>query len=443
MSNPLSFNKLPPAADIKTNRALPSISPWVIGGGWFMVSALGLAAGLTPVITYKTVVRAAMTVRPEGELRLVQPSVEGSVVSIEVKENQKVSKGQTIARLDSTELKTKQEQIEESLSETQNQIEQIDAQIEFLNHQIATEENNLTTTVTMAEAELASSQRSYNDLKSTSSAAVREAQANLQLAEEELIGYAQLAQSGAIAQLQLTQKQAAAEAARAQLDKLTVALNPTSSEVSVAQEKIAQARSQGAIALSQLNQTQAQLRQQRSETKATLNSNTQELKQAIQALKKAEIRAPIAGTIQALSLRNVNQIVKPSETIAKIFPDSAGLEVQALVATKEISKIEVGQAVKMRLSACPFSQFGTLPGTVSVISPDTSSTAADNSSENSSKQAEVAFYKLNIQPQRSTLKAGKKECSIQAGIDGRADIITRKETVLDFVRRKANLEILK
>jgi multidrug efflux pump subunit AcrA (membrane-fusion protein) len=129
MSNPLSFPKLPPVADIKTSRALPSINPWVMGGGWFMVSTLALAAGLSAVVSYNTVVRAAMTVRPEGELRLVQSSLEGSVVSIEVKENQKVKQGQTIARLDSSKLRTQQEQLEESLNETQKQIEQIDAQI--------------------------------------------------------------------------------------------------------------------------------------------------------------------------------------------------------------------------------------------------------------------------------------------------------------------------
>jgi HlyD family secretion protein len=385
-------------------------------------------------LTY--LVRAAMTVRPEGELRLVQSSLEGSVVSIEVKENQKVKQGQTIARLDSSKLRTQQEQLEESLNETQKQIEQIDAQIELVNHQIATEDSNLTTALTMAEAQLAGSQRNYSDLQSTSLAGVREAEANLQLAEEELISYAQLVESGAIAQLQLTQKQAAAEAARAQLDKLTAALNPTNSEVTVAQEKIAQAQSQGSIAISQFRQTQSQLMQQRSETKATLNSNTQELKQVIQDLVRTEIQAPIAGTVQSLSLRNIDQVIKPSETIAKIFPNSAELKVQALVPAKEISKVQVGQIVKMRLSACPFSQFGTLPGVVSTISPD-----AFSLNEGDGKQVGGTFYTIAIQPQQLALKAGEKECSVQAGIEGRADIITRKETVLDFILRKANLSI--
>lgn len=402
-----------------------------------MLMVLATSASLTTVVKYKTIVRAPMTIRPDGELRLVQSPVGGTVVSIGVQENHQVDRGQTIATLDSSKLRTQKRQIEESISETRNQLAQVNAQIALLTDQIATEKARVETTTAMAEAELAGSQRSYSNLQVATSADVREAQANLQLAEEELMSYQQLVEQGAIAQLELAQKQAAVESASAQLDKLTAALNPTNADVTVAQEKIAQTRARGAVAVSQLRQTQSQLMQQRSEINETLNSNTQKLEQVINDLMRTELKAPTAGTIQALSLRNANQVIQPGETVARIFPDGAELKVQALVPSKEISKVSVDQPVKMRISACPFSQFGTLPGVVRTISPDANSTTEN---ENNGQVGDT-FYNVMVEPQKLTLKAGDKECPIQSGIEGRAEIIAREETIFDFILRKTSLAI--
>ena len=101
----------------------------------------------------------------------------------------------------------------------------------------------------------------------------------------------------------------------------------------------------------------------------------------------------------------------------------------------------MGQTVKLRLSACPFSQFGTLPGVVSTISPDALSPPDSDKDNQNSQHNGGTFYAVMIQPQRLTLTAGQKECSVQSGIEGRADIVTCKETVLDFILQKTNLAI--
>lgn len=435
MFTPLSPNRLPEIEDIQTNRALPPINLWVVRGGWFMITVLVTFAGLTPVVRYRTVVKAPMTVRPEGELRLVQSSVEGFVVTILVGENQQVDKGQTIATIDSSQFSTRKEQLEESIDETQNQIAKVDAQIALISDQVVAEKERVATTIAIAEAELAGSQRRYSDRQTTAEAEVREAQANVQLTKEELLSYKQLVEQGAVAQLELAHKQAALEAASARLYKLTAALNPTNSDVIVSQIRIAQTRTQGAVAISQLIQTQFQLMQQRSELKGTLNNSNQELEQVIKDLNLTDIRAPISGVIQLLNLRNTEQVIRIGETVAKIFPESAELNIRALVPTGDISKVKVGQTVNMRISTCPFSEFGTLPGIVYNISPDT---IAMSDSENIN-QTDEFFYNVIIQPQRLALGEGDKECHIQSGLEGRADIVTRKESVLNFILRKVSL----
>ncbi|HBL13917.1 MAG TPA: HlyD family secretion protein, partial [Cyanobacteria bacterium UBA11162] len=50
-----------------------------------------------------------------------------------------------------------------------------------------------------------------------------------------------------------------------------------------------------------------------------------------------------------------------------------------------------------------------------------------------------SFYEVTIQPERLSLGDGTRQCLIQLGMEGRADIISREETVLQFLLRKARL----
>lgn len=91
----------------------------------------------------------------------------------------------------------------------------------------------------------------------------------------------------------------------------------------------------------------------------------------------------------------------------------------------------MGQQVQMRVSACPYPDFGTLGGKVNRIAQDTSKLS------NSSKANPI--YEVIIRPDRKTFGQSDRQCVLQAGMEGRADIISREETVLRFVLRKARL----
>ncbi|GAB1544369.1 hypothetical protein NUACC21_70450 [Scytonema sp. NUACC21] len=49
------------------------------------------------------------------------------------------------------------------------------------------------------------------------------------------------------------------------------------------------------------------------------------------------------------------------------------------------------------------------------------------------------FYEVSIEPENLVLAQGKSQCFITLGMQGRADIISREETVLKFFLRKAKL----
>ncbi|MHC5818797.1 MAG: HlyD family secretion protein, partial [Nostoc sp.] len=77
---------------VQNDEYLPPISTWTRLGGIFLIGSVGAIFGLTSIIQYNVIVKADATVRPTGEIRLVQAAAEGTIISIKVKENQVVKK---------------------------------------------------------------------------------------------------------------------------------------------------------------------------------------------------------------------------------------------------------------------------------------------------------------------------------------------------------------
>ena len=135
------------------------------------------------------------------------------------------------------------------------------------------------------------------------------------------------------------------------------------------------------------------------------------------------VEANRSGAIKGIAVKE-NQKVEAGEI------NKSTLEIKAKVATRDIAKVELGQKVVMRVSACPYPDYGTLKGTVTAVSPDASPPDT---------QTPQSTFQVTITPDSSTLSVKNKTCSIKSGMDGRSDIITEEETVLNFVLKKARL----
>jgi HlyD family type I secretion membrane fusion protein len=440
-----------------TDEFLPPISNWTIFGGMFVVVIIGLTFPLASVAKYKEVVKAQASIRPAGELRLVQAFTEGQVTDISVKENQVVKKGDVIATIDDSSLKNKKSQLQGNIRQGKEQLVQINAQITALNNQIVAESDRINRVVASAESELNRRQREYQDKQIITVAQVEEAKANvqsvkaaLQAAQSKQNRYQRGAKQGAIAQDQLEeailaveQQRQAVEAATAKLQQTKATLNPSQAEVAIATEQIASEQASGEAALANLNREQKSLIQERIETSKQLASDRHELRQTDIDLAYTNITAPTDGTVFKLNLRNPSQTVQPGADIATIAPNNVPSVIRAAVSPQDIGKLQAGQKVKMQVSACPYPDYGTLEGKVSQVSQDTikpeNNAANTTNSSTQESTTDKTFYEVIIEPESLSLGKDKNQCSIQLGMEGRADIITREDTVLKFLLRKAKL----
>ncbi|MGL5941767.1 MAG: HlyD family secretion protein [Waterburya sp.] len=450
-SNP---NYLP---EIQEDEFLPPINRWTRFGGLFIVAVVALAIPVASATKYKETIKTQALVRPEGELRLVQAATEGQVMQITAKGNQEVKKGDVIATLNDSRLQTEKSLLQNSIQQSRLQLVQINAQLNALNSQILAENNRINQNVAASTSDLARIEREYQDKQVISQAEVRETESDvkasiaaLNAAKAKLKRYQSAAKEGAISQDQLQEVQLAVQqqqqtvaAAQAKSARAQTGLNPSNAEVAIATSRIAEAQATGEASLATLNKETQALIQQKIEINQQLGKDTRELKQVDTDLQQTVITATTNGIISKLNLRNPGQTVRPGEEIAQIAPSNTKLTIKASIPAKEIGKLKKGQTAQMRVSACPYSDYGTLKGTVTDIPPDAvfpqpeSNTSSSNNVP--SQQTGAALYEVAIEPNKTVLGKEANQCAIQLGMEGQADIITREETVMQFLLRKARL----
>ncbi|MEM6612462.1 MAG: response regulator [Cyanobacteria bacterium P01_C01_bin.72] len=431
---------------------LPSIEKWLTWGGLSIVTALALAIPATSILKYKTTVKARATVRPAGELRLVQSTTEGEIKEILVEEGQKVNRGDVIATIDSSRLQTRTKQLTKAIAQQKLQFLQLASQIKVLETQIVAERESNSSEILAAKAELDGNRRSYSDRDVEASSQVKQAKAQLatakatfEAAQYKATRYRYVASQGALSQEQLAeaelevqQQQQQIAAAEAELQSALAALNPSTAEIEMAQQRIQQIEKSGQANIARLHQEKKALMRQRIEINQQLEQDLEELRQTEIDLQRTNLTATAFGTIAVLNLRNPGQAIQPGQEIARIIPHNAPLELKASVLPQDIAKLETNQPVQMRVSACPYPDYGTLNGVVSKVAQDISQPQAGGNNSPGNQQA-PDFFEVTITPQDSSFGRGSHVCHLQLGMEGSTDIVTREESVLNFILRKARL----
>ncbi|QQR40401.1 HlyD family type I secretion periplasmic adaptor subunit [Devosia rhizoryzae] len=68
-------------------------------------------------------------------------------------------------------------------------------------------------------------------------------------------------------------------------------------------------------------------------------------------LTRTEIRAPVSGTINELSVTTLGGVITPAEKLMTIVPTDADLKIEFRIATHDIDQMHIGQPTKLRFSA--------------------------------------------------------------------------------------------
>lgn len=137
---------------------------------------------------------------------------------------------------------------------------------------------------------------------------------------------------------------------------------------------------------------------------------------------RTNIKSPVDGIVKKLYVNTIGGVVKPGMDLVEIVPKDKNLIVEVKVRPKDIAFIYPGQKALVKFTAYNYSIYGGLKGKVIGISPDT---VTDKKNK--------TYYVIRIKTEKERLAHNGKDLKIIPGMIVRADIITGKRTILDYI----------
>lgn len=380
---------------------LPEPGPWTRALGMQLLLLLLLgAAGLT-VWPMRETVRATGVVRPDGENSLVQSERGGRLTAVLIQPNQRVQVGQVLARFDNQLLEAERRQLIQELATLEEQARKAAQEQVELQSQTAS---------------LSSMTRSITE---ASRRAVEQARTQLAYEQREVNRYRLLMESGAVPRSLVDQQEA----------KRLV----SSAEVMKAMQGVSEQQARGATELARLRQGASQASSAADELRKQALQRRARLQQVERDLLQGTVRSPLSGSVVSTPLRHAGQVLEPGAVLAVLAPGDHRLRVQAQVAADAISQVRPGQQATLRISACPTSEFGVVPARVRSVSADTLPAGA------TAEAGAVRSYGIELDPQRRELTSDQGRCTLRLGMEVRADVVTRRTTVLAFLLNKLRI----
>lgn len=169
---------------------------------------------------------------------------------------------------------------------------------------------------------------------------------------------------------------------------------------------------------------------------AELSVINQTAKGAQERLRRTDIRSPVDGVVNTLTVNTVGGFVNAGGHVMDIVPLEDALVVETKVKPADIAFLRQGQQALVKITAYDFSIYGGLDAVVEHVSADS---VYD-------EQARETFYIVQVKTDRSFLHYRGKDFPIMPGMVAQVDILTGKKTVLDYLLKpilKARQESLR
>lgn len=139
---------------------------------------------------------------------------------------------------------------------------------------------------------------------------------------------------------------------------------------------------------------------------------------------RKEMRSPVSGTIQELTVNTVGGVVRAGEDLIKIVPEDDQLIVEARVLPSDRAFIYPGQEAVIKLTAYDFSIYGGLRGELISISADTIEDEEGNT-----------FYRVRLRTYEKELRRKGEILPILPGMVASVDILTGQKSVMQYLMK--------
>jgi membrane fusion protein, multidrug efflux system len=393
-----------------------------------VAAALGIIALIALVVYWRANAGLVKTdnAQTAGDLAPVSSKETGTVIRVDVQENQHVTAGTPLVELDPQDYRVALAQAQATLTAAQAQVQAARAALNAQQQQFTAGLQAAQAHVQATEPTLPQAQAQLDLQDRTTAAQLAQARARVttaaaaetaaktaaDTAAKTLSRDRQLLAQGAIAQQQLDADASAAQTAQAQYQAARDALTQAQADVQAAEaarQQVVIARSAIAVNQGQLANAQAGVAQaasmatvvqQRAQELAAAEAQAAQAGEAVRAaqlnLDRTVIRAPADGWVTNRTVE-VGQVVMPNQPLLNLT--LPGVWVVANIKETQVGGIRPGQPVRVRIDAY---RGRTYHGTVDSIGSATGSTTAllppDNATGNFVKVVQLVPVRITLDP---------------------------------------------
>jgi HlyD family secretion protein len=353
---------------------------------------------------------------PDVKVKLIQTPVPGLIDNVLVEEGESVQAGQVLLRFD--------------LRDAQNQL----ASAESIRRQLV--EENLTYAAALgdrpAQADLTPNQQLRLSNQADELASRREAAAQeLRRSQVRLEGlrsswatanniadrYEMLVRTGAVSEVQALETRNNAQ---------EIATNMRTEEREVARLR--------ALLRSSSVGPGADLRGRIEANRRQIAEQDALISVARQQLRYGELRAPTGGVVFDLDVRR-GSVAQAGQILLRVVPGGA-LQARVYIPNNVIGFVQKGQRADISLDTFPSQDYGRLEATVQRIGTD--ALTSEKQKEALGTEASGLHYPAVLTLRRQSLRAGRKQISLQPGMSLSADIYLRQRPFISIL--SGNLE---
>ena len=386
---------------------------------------LGVWASFAPL---DEVTRGDGKVIPSLSVQALQSLEAGIVEEFLVKEGDSVKKGQTLVRLNAIEANSDLGANESRYLGLLASITRLQAEaegegtVEFPEEVMKKAPQSVTEEMNSFRANRQSLDNQLNVLmqqKAQREQEVRELTGRISdtrgvvnLQKQEMAMVAPLVASGSAPRMELLQLERSIKERQTELNGYTSSLPRARSAVNEASARITEITSNA----------KAQAQTELSAKMIEMNEIKERLSALTERQTRTEIKSPVAGTIQEITVNTVGGVIRPGEDLIKIVPKDDKLVIEAKVRPADRAFIYPGQKAIVKLTAYDFSIYGGLDAELISISADTFEDQEGNS-----------FYQVKLRTDETELKRKGEVLPIEIGMIASVDILTGKKTVMQYL----------
>ena len=159
---------------------------------------------------------------------------------------------------------------------------------------------------------------------------------------------------------------------------------------------------------------------------AQVVSQKSELSEALPRLEdrvsRTLIRAPMDGVVNTLNYRTPGGYIRTGDVVLELIPTGEALVVEAKINPKDISRIKLGDEVRIRLSAYDSSKYGHVAGRLERISPDA---VVDE------RSGSATHYLIDVAIEGEMIVKGAP-VELMPGMTASVDVLSGKRTVFEY-----------